>query len=563
MDQQLEKSAERAYILKNNVIKSDYSVDDRFQPANSVEETHTTQELLHYAESGQCEIEARVIASGSKGNAFASLNTKEFIESAKYNNKTRFKESSFDSFMYDDYYTGGNVGTDFMPLMGGPYNKQLYMYDYLKMHAASFHAYNHDPMGKRIVHIIRDYTLGRGYSVDCKNKLALAVWKAFCEANNFNELLDYAALELSIYGEVIWWELPNDDIYIGYNLRDEQEIPKGKLPRFRLIDPSVIWEIITYPEDITRKLAYVWVAPTQYQIYSSTNWGERVPGMKFIYQQIPANQVLHYKVNSVSNEKRGRSDLFSVLGYLKRLRDSVDYSILGLQKNMAWSIDTSIEGSQADIDAYVRSQQELGTIPPAGSEFVHSKKIERQYLSNLGGGKGGNSNAFDWALTMIAGGSGIPISYLGSHLTGGSTRASALVATEPTVKMFEKRREVYERILQDISRRVLSRFGIKDDLEFTFPELIVQDRSQKIKDIVTADLNGYISKDTAASIVASELDITHFNYEKEKEMMQNNVQVMPEQMTNPLTAPGMDTDFTTDQTGFSNEMKSNIRDQNV
>ena len=39
-------------------------------------------------------------------------------------------------------------------------------------------------------------------------------------------------------------------------------------------------------------------APTQYQMFTQADkGGERVPSSKFIYQQIPAEQVLHYRIN--------------------------------------------------------------------------------------------------------------------------------------------------------------------------------------------------------------------------------------------------------------------------
>ena len=529
----------RARVLKNQVVGDDYEVDDSFIPANNVLETHTVEELLKFAESGECEVDARVICASKSGKAFIKkLTTSEFVEASKKPGSVQFKEGALDNFAYDiDMSTNSAVGEDYTPLLGGPFYKQLYIYDYLRQHSAAFFAFNHDPMARQVVQIIRDFTLGRGWSADCKNPIALAVWKAFEEANDLYTLIDSLAVEMSVYGETMIWWLPDNQTKIGYRVQPGQEPPKGLIPRIRLIDPSCIWEVVTYPEDITRVLYYQWVSPTQYQIYSGKDKGKSVGTSKFIYQQIPAEEVMHFKVNSVSNEKRGRSDLFPILGYLKRLRDSVNYSIISMQKNAAWSIDTTVEGSQTDIDAYVSSQQALGTIPMAGSEFVHSKKVERKYLANVGGGKGGASTSFEWCLSMIAAGSGIPVSYFGSHLSGGQTRASALVATEPVTKKFEKRRLVYEHILKKLSQKVLKHFGITDaNIEFTFPELVSQDRSAKIKDTISAEIQGYITKQTAGAIVAKELDITNYNPEKEIDEAKEE---MPAQgLASPLSTPG-------------------------
>ena len=287
---------------------------------------------------------------------------------------------------------------------------------------------------------------------------------------------------------MFWW-LPNNQTKIIYQLGPKDTYPTGIIPRVRLLDPSNMVEIVTYPEDITRKLFYVWLTPTQYQIYTSglgslqNDSKEIQPTLKYIYQQIPADQIEHFRVNAVSNEKRGRSDLFPILTYLKRLRDSVNYSLAALQKVSAWSMDTTVDGAQSDIDAYVQSQQALGTIPDAASEFVHSKAVSRQYLGNSSAG-GGMSDAFLYALSLCCVGHGTPFNYLGTHLSGGSTRASAIVATEPVAKRIEKRREVTKRKLKTFWKRLMKECGLPPiQCNIILPEIITQDRSQKLQDL--------------------------------------------------------------------------------
>jgi hypothetical protein len=499
-------------------------------------------EALKNPENKDLEIEASVlfVEKGTGKATIKKLNRQQFVETYKKNDKRKTFRESIDYFATDLDFSTNQVGSDFIPLMGGPFNKQLYLYDYLKMHAVAFHAYNHDPIGRAAIQIIRDFVIGRGWRVDSDNPAALALWRAFEEANNLRTMIDQFCMELSIYGEQMVWWLPKGETKIGYQLRPGQQPPKGILPRVRLIDPSVIWEIVTYPEDITRVLYYQWVAPTQYQMYTGRDKGEPVPGTKFIFQQIPAESVDHYKINSVSNEKRGRSDLFPVLGYMKRLRDSVNYSIIGLQKSTAWSIDTTIDGIQADLDAYIKSQEELGTIPPPGSEFVHSKKVERKYMSNEGSAKGQQSSAFDWTFSMICAGLGIPLNYFGTHLSGGQTRASAIVATEPVAKKFEARRQIVENCLHKMAKRLFAEFGIDAEIEVSFPELITQDRTAKLKDLAMAEQLGWISKERAAEIAAKEFDITKYDYLTEQQRIKAAGQdqaPVADGEASPLTAP--------------------------
>ena len=533
-----ETKAARSYALKSGLAfdEARYEFMDRFVPASGADphELHTTPELVAFLEKNKdVEIDARVLAvkPGKKGFSVSRMNREAFLSNYQKGNSV-FREG-FDAFAYDEP-TGNRVGDDTVNLLGGPFNKQLYIYDYLRMHAYAFHAYHHDPIAKAAVQTIIDFTLGRGYRVDCQDKKALALWRAFEEANDLQERVRQAALELSIYGETMIWWLPDNATKIGYKLAPGQEVPKGLLPRIRLIDPSVIWEVVTYPEDQERILYYQWVAQTQYSIYTGRDGGQTVPNSKFIYQQLPADQVMHFKVNSVSNEKRGRSDLFPVLGYLKRLRDSVNYSIIGMQKASAWAIDTTIEGSQNDIDRYTQDMLAQSTFAPAGSEFVHTSKIKRQYLSNEGASRGGNSQAFEWTLSMIASGVGIPINYFGTHLSGGQTRASAITATEPVTKRFEMRQGVYERMIKAIAKRFFAQFGMSPEIEVTFPDLITADRSAKLKDLALAETQGWITKERAANIAAKELGITEFEFEQEQEETAPQPQVQ-----SPLSSPGV------------------------
>jgi hypothetical protein len=503
---------------------------------------NSMDEFVSYLKNDKTsDIDARVMAinleTGELG--YRQLNKKEFLEAVKKAPKalSEMNLREADAFATDGDLSPsyGVVGDDFVPLVGGPFYKQLYQTDYIRQANASYWAWNHDPIAHQALNIIRDFTLGRGYRIDSDNEAALSVWRAYEKANDVQGLMHKIALEISLYGETMIWKLSDNNAKIVQAPYPGQKIPKAFIPRIRVIDPTVMWDIVTQPEDISSVLYYVWVAPTQYQVYSGLDSKNQVPGSKFIFQQIPADQILHYKVNVVSNEKRGRSDLFPALGFLKRLRDSVNYSIIALQKQASYCIDTTIRGSQADIDNYISEQQSIGTIAPAGSEFVHTDAIERKYMG-VEGAKAGASPAFEWALSMVASALGIPISYFGTHLSGGQTRASALVATEPVAKRFEMRQQIYERILHDLWDHCMEWAGLGNvECEVTFPDIITADRSQKLKDLALAESQGWISKETAAQIAAKELNITTYDYNNEREKLKQDSPESP--LMSPLTAP--------------------------
>jgi len=535
-------------IIPTDFDPSEYEFEESFKPSSDPRSIHSTPELIALLEKDKnVEIDARVIGFSEGTATTRKLNKKQFLEACKSEPKIRLKESG-DSFLIDNDSGNGLIGQDFIPLLGGPFYKQNYPRDYIQQHNLAFHAYNHDPIARLYVSTMRDFTLGRGYSIDFfhtdvkKERVAKAAWSAFEEVNDLQKQMEYVARELCIYGETMIWKLPDNNTKIVWQTPAEQMPAKGLIPRVRVMDPSNFWEIITMPEDINRPLAYQWVAPTQYQTYTTELGGTQVPSSKFIFQQIPADQIFHYKVNAVSNEKRGRSDLYPVLGYLKRLRDSINYRLIADLKNAAYAWDTTIEGSQQDIDSYVEAQQSLGTIHSAGSEFVHTSKVKREIIA-AAGTRGGQSESFEWNLSMICAGLGLPVSYVGSHLSGGQTRASALVATEPVTKKFEMRQMEHERILRDLINWYLKKIGLDDvEFEISFPSLITQDRSMTLKDLALAVEMKWISQKRAATIAAKELNITQFDYDKELEEMDQSPAPETDIEMNPLTGkPKLDT----------------------
>lgn len=541
-DQETRKN--RINVLRNGLIfdEKKYEYSDDFVEADIKNplEIHTTHEMIECLKSNPAvDIEARVLGWSNKGRGIVKMGKAAFLESVKRRDSKKLRES-IDNFATGDGATSGLIGEDFTPLLGGPFNKQLYYRDYLRMISACFFAYHHDPVARDVVSIITDFTIGRGFQLHANGKdeeKAQILWDAFSKVNDIPSQFDYAGAELAIYGEVMWWKLPHHNTRISFDPFQGEKIPHGLIPRIRLIDPSNIAEIITVPEDIIKGvISYVWLAPTQYQMYSD---GQQ-PSAKFIYTQIPADQIAHYKINSVSNEKRGRSDYFPALGYMKRLRDGVNYALVAQQKAAAWCIDTTIKGNDQDISDYMSDQRALGPIPPAGSEFVHTEAITRQYLSNSATNKGGDAPTFNWCMNMIGMSAGIPLSYFGTHLSGAGTRANALVSTEPVAKKFERRRNVYDRMLRTMFADLMRQFGLNADCEIIFPELITQDRTAVLRDLSLSEMNGWISKQTAAERAAKEFDLKDYDYlaEQAKVKADPPMPTANPEATNPLTTPG-------------------------
>ncbi len=276
--------------------------------------------------------------------------------------------------------------------------------------------------------------------------------------------------------------------------------------------------------------AGVFTHNTQYQIYTAPS----VPYTRYVIEQIPAEQIIHVKVNCTSGEKRGRSDLFSILGWLKRTKDYYTAEVQRAQAAASFMWDDTVKGNLNDVMAHLAF---IGSHPPQpGDVFVHNESVVREFTVS----KTPTRSLGDTGHSLIAlcgVGAGVPKEYLSVSAAG--ARATALVATEPAAKRFEDRQYTVEFLLTQLAHKVfraagLPRFvrdrGAVQDrwaVEFTFPSIATEDRSAKLNDLNVSEANAWVSHETASGIAAKELGITTYDYENEMDKIQEEVGVDP------------------------------------
>ncbi len=334
--------------------------------------------------------------------------------------------------MQDRYGDGRDANAEYIPIMGGPYSKQLYLYQYLSMHAKAFEAYNHNPLAHQLVEMQTAFVLGRGIDHQCTNNDVDAVWREFCERTEFYSDLENIANDFWWQGELMMEFYDND--------------PEKGLTDYRMIDPSTVWEIVTDAEDIQKVFYYHQQYSTPMQQY--VNNGQQIS--KYIIRQIPANDVLHMKLNVSKYEKRGRTDLFSVLGWLKRLKDLMNARVIKGQLEAAFVFDIEIKGGDAQV---AQATMQLPDAFKPGSNWVHNANAQMKPVAS---GIKANESQPDVAalINLIAVGFGVPAQFLGE--SGKGAKAGALLATEPGTKRFEKRQRMIEKLAQAVCDRVLA-----------------------------------------------------------------------------------------------------------
>lgn len=392
--------------------------------------------------------------------------------------------------------------TEYTPIMGGPHFKQLYLYDYLAMHARAFEMWNHNPVAKRVINILAQYSMGRGYSAIAKkgNDQQQKAWDDFDKKYGIKKKVSrFWIREFLLYGELM--------------------IDKAL---WQSIDPSTVWDVITDPDNIEDVYYYHQQYPTQYAQFTGKQvpgvpGAEKVKSIEFIIRQLPWDRVLHIKSQCVSNEKRGRSWLFPILGWLKRIKDLYNARVIGewLRSSFIW--DDCIDGSDSDISAHL---SKYSGMPSPGSIFAHNKAIERKAMSpSQAGASAGTTDTAAEIMSLIATSIGIPKDHLNVLSQGGGNRATALVASEPFAKVIEEIKAEFEDLLTRIAEVAMEQAGVAyedGDIEFVFPSVTKDTTSETVKNIMAGEASGYIAKDTAGQMYAAEMNITTYDYEDEQ-----------------------------------------------
>lgn len=327
------------------------------------------------------------------------------------------------------------IDTEFVPIMSGPFFKQMYLYDYLYMHARAFEMTNHSALAAAAVKIMTRFVLGRGVNFHVRHEAARMVWEEFWERNFMREKLRLAARDLPWQGELMW------RFY---------ERSKG-FATVKLVDPSICWEVVTDPEDIDRVYYYHMQWPTPYQIWVS----EKIPVSKYIIQQVPATNILHIKINVSSQEKRGRSDLLPAMPWIKRFNDFYNGQALKavLEANLVFKV--KIKGDQADVDAFLQNPA-LTELPPPGGVWIENEAVDLTSTSaQLTAGRG-SAGIGQQLAAVIACSMNLPNEYFNVEAGAGGARATALVRTDPAVKTIEDRQQILREAVEQIYDHVMA-----------------------------------------------------------------------------------------------------------
>jgi hypothetical protein len=425
--------------------------------------------------------------------------------------------------MQEDWYWSRANATDedygWRRLTDVWYQKDVIPSTYLEIHNQCYESYNSNPLAFAIIELTTSFVLGEGITVSASNKRVQQVIDNFWHhpENRMDERIYSLCTELSLYGEQF--------IHFFVNKYDGTVI-------IRQIDPSLIDQIETDPEDIERPLRYHRRPIGQIMTAAS---GDPPPQVALFYldeetQGIWFNaghEVLHIAINKVSNAQRGKSDLATLLPWLRRYRDWLtDRARINKFKG-AFLWDVTLKG--ADKKMLDRKKMEYAHSPNSGTVIIHNDTEKWSAVEPQINAQDASADGRAIKL-MVAVGAMLPEHYLSDGDYG--NRATASEMSLPTLLKFKRRQRVIRYMLAGILDRVIQeaqRAGklgprIDTSYEITFPEIdsgehntLAQGMHWLMPALQTAKSQGWISDETAMKIMfeycGEEVDI-HAEMEK-------------------------------------------------
>ncbi len=382
------------------------------------------------------------------------------------------------------------------------YLKDVMPSTYLEIHNQCYEAYNADPLAFAIIELTTSFVLGEGLTVSASNPRVQQIIDNFWHhpENRMDERVDSLCSELSLYGEQF--------IHFFVNKYDGTVI-------IRQIDPSLIDQIETDPEDVEKPLRYhrrpigqiIIAASGDSPPITSTNAELDIQGTWFK----AGEDVIHIAINKVSNAKRGKSDLATLLPWLRRYREWLTDRGRINKFKAAFIWDVKLSGT--DKKSLDRKKMEYASPPAPGTVLIHSdtetwSAVEPKINAD-------DASADGRAIKlMVAVGATLPEHYLSDGDNG--NRATASEMSLPTLLKFKRRQRIVRYMLAAILDRVLAeaqkagKLGprINTAYEITFPEIdsgehntLAQGMQWLLPALQTAKSQGWLSDETAMKIM--------------------------------------------------------------
>lgn len=380
------------------------------------------------------------------------------------------------------------------------YQKDVLPGTYLELHNLCYEAYNANPLAFAVIEITTSFVLGKGVSVAASRPEVQRVLMDFWhDPDNHMETRVYSlCTELALYGEQ----------FIRFFVN-----PYSGRVKIRQIDPSIIDEIETDPDDIETVLRF----HRRPVGTSATQPGDPALISPSVQQDFQGEwfqagtEMVQFCINKVSNAKRGKSDLATLLPWLRRYKDWLSDRVRINKYKGAFLWDVQLTG--ADRKTIERKKAEYSYPPEPGTVIIHN---EAEQWTAIKPEINANEAAEDGRALklMVAVGCQLPEHYLSDG--NNNNRATAAEMGLPTLLKFQRRQYMLKFMLRTILDRVLLearktgeiKASTDTSYEIIFPEIDVDDHGTLAASTQTlvsalslAKTQGWVSDETAMRLL--------------------------------------------------------------
>lgn len=365
----------------------------------------------------------------------------------------------------------------------------------------AYHAWCTNPLAGQIVNLTTWFVMGRGIGFTSKDSRVQSVLNKFWhdESNDIDNLQQWMSNELQIYGEIFIRMFKN---------------PFDGSVQIRLLDPMEIVDIVTDPDDYLKPVAYLREYKADPNVkkrlsnfrkggFSDSDFFSTDTKREVIY----SDEIIHVKVNNVSNGLRGISELYRVLPWLDALDRWLRDRMAINQARGAFAYLRKVPANPADIAGPFKSDSRGKYIPPKpGSILVVHDGETWEVLSPKIGADDAKEDGRALKL-MVAAGSGIFEHYFGDPSTGNlaTTRSMEL----PMVKKFENRQRLFEGVFRKLFGIVIDSAidagvipsDIDKSIEVNFPPIVPDDVAGLTETLIAQVESGLLSKESARRLI--------------------------------------------------------------
>jgi len=365
----------------------------------------------------------------------------------------------------------------------------------------AYSAWCRNPIAGQIVNITTSFVMGKGIGFTARDPRVQDILNRFWNDpdNDLSIMQHWMSNELQIYGEIFCRFFVN---------------PVDGAVKISMIDPVEIADIVTDPDNIRNPLAYLReyrksASPTEWiENFKRSGGSHWLPSYdEMVNEVIDGGDILHVKVNNVSNRKRGLSELYRVLpwldAYQRWLEDRIN--INRARGTFAFLRKVPTVPSRA-AGPFETDSAGKYIIPKSGSILVVHEDEDWQVLSPSINADDAKEDGRALKL-MISAGSGIFEHYFGDPSTGNlaTTRSMEL----PMVKKFEDRQRLFENVFGRMFRRVIDsaiNAGVLPEdaeraVEVSFPPIVPEDVKLLTDTLVRQVETGLLSRDSARRMI--------------------------------------------------------------